>query len=108
ATNVNGEAFAITAQGEATKLPGVKATVIAVDPAEGAFACVVYQGKLRVDLIKYKIDGQKLKPDGAIQKASAGNVYSVHLSADGKQVGIVDGGGYDEANTGKRHYVVPI
>src|SRR5262249_20338397 len=106
--NANGEAYSIKETGEANLIPGLKATVIAVDPSDAAFVCVVYQGRLRVDLTKLEIDGSKLKPAGVIQRASAGNVYSVHLSPDGKQVGIVDGGGYDEANTRKRHYMVPV
>jgi hypothetical protein len=100
--------FAIDAKGKSTKTDA-QGTFIAADP-KGAFVCTVIDGKARTDIMKYTVDGTKLQPAGTLQGkvgASLINVQGMMISADGKQVGVVAGGGWADVDR-KRHYSVPL
>jgi hypothetical protein len=102
------EVYAIDAKGKSTKLEA-QGSFIAADPA-GAFVCTVVDGRARTDIMKYTVDGTKLSQTGVIQGkvgASLTNVQGVRVSGDGKQVGVIAGGGWTDVDR-KRHYGVPL
>jgi hypothetical protein len=60
--------------------------------------------------MKYMVNGTKTQPAGTLAGkvgASLVNVQAVRISADGKQVGVVAGGGWADVDR-KRHYSVPL
>jgi len=108
ASTNNRQVYAIDAKGKSTKTDA-QGTFIAADP-KGAFVCTVIDGRARTDVMKYTVDGTKLKAVGTLQgkvRASLPNVQAVRISADGKQVGVVAGGGWADVDR-KRHYSVPL
>jgi hypothetical protein len=102
------QVFAIDAKGKSTKTDA-QGSFIAAD-LKGAFVCTVIDGKARTDVMKYTVAGTKLQAAGTLQGkvgASLINVQGVRISADGKQVGVVAGGGWSDVDR-KRHYSVPL
>ncbi len=108
ASTDNREVYAIDAKGASTKTEA-QGTFISADP-KGAFVCAVIDGKARTDIIKYAVEGTKLKKAATLEGktgASLQNVRSVRVSQDGKLVGVVAGGGWADVDR-KRHYGVPL
>jgi hypothetical protein len=108
ASNDSREVYAIDAKGKATKTEAT-GSFIAADPA-GAFVCTVVDGRARTDIMKYTVDDTKLAQSAVLQGktgASLPNVQAVRISGDGKQVGVVAGGGWTDVDK-KRHYGVPL
>jgi len=108
ASNDSREVYAIDPKGKATKTEA-QGSFIAADP-EGAFVCTVVDGRARTDIMKYTVDDTKLKQAAVLAGktgASLPNVQGVQISADGKQVGVVAGGGWTDVDR-KRHYGVPL
>jgi hypothetical protein len=102
------QVFAIDAKGRSTKTDA-GGSFIAADP-RGAFVCTVIDGRARTDVMKYTVDGTRVRHVGTLQGkvgASLPNVQAVRVSADGKQVGVVAGGGWADVDR-KRHYSVPL
>jgi hypothetical protein len=108
ASTDNRQVFAIDATGKTTKTDA-QGSFIAADP-KGAFVCTVIDGRARTDINKYTVDGVKLTPAGSLQGrggSNLANVQGVVISADGKQVGVVAGGGWSGVDR-KVHYSVPM
>jgi hypothetical protein len=108
ASTDNREVSIIDAEGNATK-SSATGTFIAADPNE-AFVCTVIDGRARTDIMKYTIDGKSLQPAGMLQGVTGRsliNVSAVRISGDGKQVGVVAGGGWSSVDR-QRHYGVPL
>jgi hypothetical protein len=108
ASTDNREVHAIDSKGASTKADA-QGTFIAADP-RGAFVCTVIDGKARTDLMKYTVDGTKLKHVATLQGktgASLINVRAVRVGYEGKLAGVVAGGGWADVDR-KRHYGVPM
>jgi hypothetical protein len=108
ASNDSRQVFAIDAKGVSTKTDA-QGSFIAAD-AKGGVVCTVIDGRARTDVMKYTVDGTKLVAGGTLAGkvgTSLVNVQAVRVSADGKQVGVVAGGGWAEADR-KKHYSVPL
>lgn len=105
ASNDNREVYAIDAKGTSSK-SSHGGTFLALDP-NNAFVCTVIEGRVRTDLMKATVDGKTLRGAGTVQRVVNGNTQSVHVSGDGKQVGVVAGGGWSGADR-RYHYAVPV
>lgn len=108
ASTSNREVYAIDAKGTSTKA-AAQGTFIAADP-KGAFVYTVIDGKATTDVTKYAVDGTKLTSTGLFFRSlrtSLINVKGVGVSSDGKQFGVVAGGGWADLEK-KRHYSVPL
>jgi hypothetical protein len=108
ASTSNREVAAIDEKGTLTK-SSVQGTFIAADgKGECVYTCI--DGRATTDITKYKVDGAKLVETGTFfrsLRASLINVQAIGLSADGKQFGVVAGGGWADQER-KRHYSVPF
>jgi hypothetical protein len=108
ASTDNREVYAIDVKGAATKTDA-QGTFISADP-KGAFVYTVIDGKARTDLMKYAVDGTKLKKAATLEGktgSSLQNVRAVRAGYEGKLVGVVAGGGWADVDR-KRHYGVPM
>src|SRR5262249_17253721 len=108
ASTSNREVYAINAKGASTKT-SAQGTFIAADP-KGDFVYTCIDGKATTDITNYKVDGANLTNTGAFfrsLRASLINVQAIGISADGKQFGVVAGGGWADLER-KRHYSVPL
>jgi len=102
------QVVAIDDKGKSTKTDA-QGSFITSDP-KGTIVCTVVDGKARTDVMKYTVEGTKLVSAGTLVGkvgASLPNVQAVRISADGKQVGVVAGGGWADVDR-KRHYSVPM
>lgn len=108
ASTSNREVSSIDAKGKSTKI-SAQGTFIAADP-KGDFVYTVVDGKAATDITKYALNGADLKATGLFFRSlrtSLVNVQGVGVSADGKQFGVVAGGGWSDLDK-KRHYSVPL
>ncbi len=99
---------AIDAKGTTTKTEA-QGTFVAADP-KGDYVYTTVEGKATTDVYQYKLDGTKLtKTDKFYRslKASLINVQGMGVSGDGKAVGVIAGGGWQDQDR-KRHYGVPL
>jgi hypothetical protein len=108
ASTDNREVYALDAKGGSTKTEA-QGTFLSADP-RGTFVCTVIDGKARTDIMKYTVDGTKLKRVATLEGktgASLINVKSVRVGYEGKLVGVVAGGGWADVDK-KRHYGIPM
>jgi hypothetical protein len=108
ASTSNREVHAIDAKGKSTKT-SAQGTFIAADP-KGEFVYTVIDGKATTDITKYAVNGSQLTATGLFfrsLRASLINVKGMGVSMDGKQFGVVAGGGWSDLER-KRHYSVPL
>ncbi len=108
ASTSNREVTAIDAKGTSART-AAQGTFLAAD-LKGAFVYTVIDGKATTDVTKYAVNGTKLVPTGMTfrsLRASLINVQGVGVSGDGKQFGVVAGGGWADLER-KRHYSVPL
>jgi hypothetical protein len=108
ASTSNREVYAIDGKGKSTKT-SVQGTFIAADPT-GAFVYACIDGRATTDVTKFKVNGTELTSTGAFFRSlrtSLVNVQGMGLSKDGKQFGVVAGGGWSDLER-KRHYSVPL
>jgi hypothetical protein len=108
ASTSNREVAAIDATGKLTKT-AVQGTFIAAD-GKGDFVYTVIDGRATTDVTQYAVDGAELKGTGLFFRSlrtSLVNVQGVGVSGDGKQFGVVAGGGWTDLDK-KRHYSVPL
>jgi S1-C subfamily serine protease len=102
------EVYAIGAKGKSTKT-SAQGTFVAADP-KGAFVYTCIDGRATTDVYKYKVEGPILTNTNVSfrsLRASLINVQAIGVSADGKQFGVVAGGGWSDLER-KRHYSVPL
>jgi hypothetical protein len=108
ASTSNRQVAAIDGQGKSTNAT-VQGTFLAADP-KGEFVYTCIDGKATTDVTKCKVDGVKLTSTGQFfrsLRASLINVQGMGVSADGKQFGVVAGGGWADLER-KKHYSVPL
>jgi len=108
ASTSNREVAGIDEKGKVTKASG-QGTFIATD-GKGEYLYTCVDGRATTDVIKFKLDGAKLLETGASfrsLRSSLINVQGMGVSADGKQFGVVAGGGWSDQDR-KRHYSVPF
>jgi hypothetical protein len=104
----NREVASIDASGKVTKT-SAQGTFIAAD-GKGEFVYTLIEGRATTDITKYAVDGAELKATGLFFRSlrtSLINVQGMGVSADGKQFGVVAGGGWTDLDQ-KRHYSVPL
>jgi hypothetical protein len=108
ASTGNREVAGIDEKGKVTKATA-QGTFIATDgKGENIYTCI--DGRATTDVVKFKVDGAKLLETGASfrsLRSSLINVQGMGVSADGKQFGVVAGGGWTDQDR-KRHYSVPF
>jgi hypothetical protein len=108
ASTSNREVTAIDSQGKSTKT-AAQGTFIAASP-KGDFVYTCIDGKATTDVYKYSVRGTqltKMEPSFRSLRASLINVQGMGISGDGKQFGVVAGGGWSDLER-KRHYSVPL
>jgi hypothetical protein len=107
ASTSNREVYVINAKGTVTKT-SAQGTFVAADP-RGAFVCTVIDGRATTDVTKYTVSDTKLSAAGTFRslRASLINVQGVAIGPDGKQFGVVAGGGWTDLER-KKHYGVPL
>jgi hypothetical protein len=108
ATNINGELWMFDARGKARQIQGGKAHVAAIDPSEGKALYIAQELRVRTDLVKFTVTDSGVRLDSTMQNACGTNLYAIFVTADGKQVGVSAGAGYDESGSRKRHYAIPM
>ena len=108
ASTSNREVAAIDAKGKSAKTTA-QGTFIVASP-KGDFVYTVIDGKATTDVYKYMVKGMELKNTELYFRSlrtSLINVKGVDVSGDGKQFGVIAGGGWSDLDR-KRHYSVPI
>jgi len=108
ASTSNREVVAIDAKGAVTKSK-VQGTFIMAD-ARGEYVYTCIDGKATTDVGRNAVSGTELTPGKVFFRSlrtSLINVQSMGVSADGKQFGVVAGGGWSDLER-KKHYSVPL